>query len=169
MPSYQYRNTKVKLNSLADGNNKWRHMIRESLQPHLSCAKELSPCSLHCCHTSCAHVPSAAVIYVKHILPPLLSHKLCTYSLRCCHISYGGGGGWVGVGSGRGRGSGVRVVGGGGGVVGGRVHMGLLKLRSLISPEAKYLILLKCHLDYSNHIYIWQLPSQLSCGDTCYT
>ena len=44
---------------------------------------------------------------------------------------------------------------------------GLLKLHSLISPLAKYLILQKHLLDYLNHIYIWQVPPQLSCGDTC--
>ena len=42
-----------------------------------------------------------------------------------------------------------------------------LKLRSLVSPQIKFLILQKYHLDLLNHIYIWQVPAQLSCGDTC--
>ena len=38
-------------------------------------------------------------------------------------------------------------------------------LCSLISPWAKFSILQKYHLDYLNHIYIWQVRPQLSCGD----
>ena len=44
---------------------------------------------------------------------------------------------------------------------------GLLKLRSLISPQAKFSILQTYLLDCLNHIYIWQVPPQPSCGDTC--
>ena len=44
---------------------------------------------------------------------------------------------------------------------------GLLKLRSLISPQAKYSIWQKYLLDDLNHVYIWQVPPQLSCSDTC--
>ena len=44
---------------------------------------------------------------------------------------------------------------------------GLLKLRSLISPLWKFSILQKHILDYSNHIHIWQVSPQPSCGDTC--
>ena len=43
----------------------------------------------------------------------------------------------------------------------------LPKLRSLISPLAKFKILQKYLLDYLNQIHIWQVPPQLSCGDTC--
>ena len=43
---------------------------------------------------------------------------------------------------------------------------GLLKLRSLISPQAKFSILQKYLLDSLNHIHIWQVSPQLSCGDT---
>ena len=43
---------------------------------------------------------------------------------------------------------------------------GLLKLRLLISPSVKFFILQKQILDYLNHIYIWQVPPQLNCGDT---
>ena len=44
---------------------------------------------------------------------------------------------------------------------------GLLKLRSLISPQAKFSIWQKYLLDSLNHVYIWQVPPQLRCGDTC--
>ena len=44
---------------------------------------------------------------------------------------------------------------------------GLLKLRSLISPWAKFSILQKYLLYSLNHIHIWQMSPQLSCGDTC--
>ena len=44
---------------------------------------------------------------------------------------------------------------------------GLLKLRSLFFPWPKCSILKKCMLDSSNHIHIWQVSPQLSCGDTC--
>ena len=43
----------------------------------------------------------------------------------------------------------------------------LLKLHSLLSLYAKFSILQKYFLDYFDHIYIWQVPPQLSCGDTC--
>ena len=43
---------------------------------------------------------------------------------------------------------------------------GLLKLCSLISPQAKFSILQKYLLDSLNHIHIWQVSPQLSCGDT---
>ena len=43
---------------------------------------------------------------------------------------------------------------------------GLLQLRSLISPQAEYLILEKHLLDYLHHIHIWQVSPQLSCGNT---
>ena len=43
---------------------------------------------------------------------------------------------------------------------------GLLKLRSLISPWAKYSISQKCPLGSLNHIHIWQVSPQLGCGDT---
>ena len=42
-----------------------------------------------------------------------------------------------------------------------------LKLRLLISQQAKFSIWQKYLLDYLNHVYIWQVPPQLSCGDTC--
>ena len=45
--------------------------------------------------------------------------------------------------------------------------VGLLKLRSLISPQAELSIWLKYLLDSLNHMCIWQVPPQLSCGDTC--
>ena len=44
---------------------------------------------------------------------------------------------------------------------------GLLKLRSLISPQAEFSILQKYLLDYLHHIHIWQVSPQLSCGNTC--
>ena len=44
---------------------------------------------------------------------------------------------------------------------------GLLKPRSLISPQAKFSIWHKYPLDSLNHVYIWHVPPQLSCGDTC--
>ena len=44
---------------------------------------------------------------------------------------------------------------------------GLLKLRSLISPLAKFSILQKYLLYYLHHIHIWQVSPQLSCGNTC--
>ena len=44
---------------------------------------------------------------------------------------------------------------------------GLLKLRSLISQLAEFSILQTQLLDYFNHIHIWHVPPQLSCGDTC--
>ena len=44
---------------------------------------------------------------------------------------------------------------------------GLLKLRWLISPQAKFSILQKYRLDAFDHIHIWQVSPQLSCGDTC--
>ena len=44
---------------------------------------------------------------------------------------------------------------------------GLLKLCLLISLQLKFFIFQKYLLDYLNHIYIWQVPPQLSCGDTC--
>ena len=44
---------------------------------------------------------------------------------------------------------------------------GLLKLRLLISPLAKYSISQKCPLGSLNHIHIWQVSPQLGCGDTC--
>ena len=44
---------------------------------------------------------------------------------------------------------------------------GLLKLRSLISPQANFSILPKYLLDYLHHIHIWQVSPQLSCGNTC--
>ena len=44
---------------------------------------------------------------------------------------------------------------------------GLLKLRSLIAPLAKFSILLKYLSDYLHQIHIWQVSPQLSCGDTC--
>ena len=43
---------------------------------------------------------------------------------------------------------------------------GVLKLCSLISPQAKFSILQKYLLDSLNHIHIWQVSPQLSCGDT---
>ena len=47
------------------------------------------------------------------------------------------------------------------------VGWGLLKLWSLISPRGSFFFLQKYFLDYLNHIYIWQVLQQLSCGDTC--
>ena len=47
------------------------------------------------------------------------------------------------------------------------LEWGLLKLNSLISPQAEFLILQKYLLDYFNHIHIWQVSLQPSCGDTC--
>ena len=44
---------------------------------------------------------------------------------------------------------------------------GLLKLRSLISPLAKFSILQKYLLDSLNHNHIWQVSPQLRCGDPC--
>ena len=35
------------------------------------------------------------------------------------------------------------------------------------SPEAKFSILQKYVLDFSNHIHIWQVSPQLGWGDTC--
>ena len=43
---------------------------------------------------------------------------------------------------------------------------GLLKLRSLISPQANFSILPKYLLDYLHHMHIWQVSPQLSCGNT---
>ena len=43
----------------------------------------------------------------------------------------------------------------------------LLKLRFLISPLAKISILQKYLLDSLNHIHVWHVSQQLSCGDTC--
>ena len=48
-----------------------------------------------------------------------------------------------------------------------RLGWGLLKLRSLISPEAKFSILQKYLLDPLYYIHIWQVSLQLSCGDIC--
>ena len=45
--------------------------------------------------------------------------------------------------------------------------VGVTKLRSLISPLAKFSILSKYLLDYLHHIHIWQVSPQLSCGNTC--
>ena len=44
---------------------------------------------------------------------------------------------------------------------------GLLKLHLLISPLAKYSIWQKYMFDSSNHIHIWQVSLQLTCGDSC--
>ena len=44
---------------------------------------------------------------------------------------------------------------------------GLLKLRSSISPKAKFLISQKYLLHSLNHIHIWQVSPQLRCGNTC--
>ena len=46
---------------------------------------------------------------------------------------------------------------------------GLLKFHAIISLIAKFSILQKYMLDSSNHIHIWQMLPQLSCGDTCQT
>ena len=48
-----------------------------------------------------------------------------------------------------------------------KLGWGLLKLRSSISPLAKFSILQKCLLHSLNHIHIWQVSPQLSCGNTC--
>ena len=45
--------------------------------------------------------------------------------------------------------------------------MGLLKLRSLIHPKAKFSILQKYLSDSLNHLDIWQVSQQLSHDDTC--
>ena len=47
------------------------------------------------------------------------------------------------------------------------VWVGLLKLHLLISRQEKFSVGQKYPLDYLNHIYIWQVPPQLSCGGTC--
>ena len=44
---------------------------------------------------------------------------------------------------------------------------GLLKLRSSISPYAKFSISQKYLLHSLNLFHIWQVSPQLSCGDTC--
>ena len=43
--------------------------------------------------------------------------------------------------------------------------LGLLNLRSLISAQEKFWIMQSYQLDSFNHIHIWQVSSQLSCGD----
>ena len=43
---------------------------------------------------------------------------------------------------------------------------GLLRIRPLISPLRKVLILLTDNSDALKHVHIWQVSPQLSCGDT---
>ena len=51
--------------------------------------------------------------------------------------------------------------------VGKALRWGLLKLHLLISLWVFFSILQKFLLDSFNHINIWQLSLQLSCGNTC--
>ena len=47
---------------------------------------------------------------------------------------------------------------------------GLLTFHSLITPLAKYYSILQEHLlDAMNHIHVWQVSPQLSCGKACQT
>ena len=45
--------------------------------------------------------------------------------------------------------------------------VGVTKAPFVNISVSKIAILQKHFLDYLNHIYIWQVPPQLSCGDTC--